>query len=183
TVLAITAGAAPLHSRLKRMGEWRPRASTPYPPQAQQPVCWCAEVLFWNEKRFRAEIAHSNVKFRLQKASLAVRLSQTRRGRLLQRLLRWFVTAVLVTGCVQACILPFEVNYFHRVSIVATAANLMIETLMTVLLVSGASFLLACQITARVTSAASIIDFMGRLIVNVATSSVSWRGASVRVPD
>ena len=36
--------------------------------------------------------------------------------------------------------LPFEVNYFHRVSIVAIAANLMVETLMTVLLLSGAAF-------------------------------------------
>jgi competence protein ComEC len=183
TVLAITAGAAPLHHRLKSIGEWRPRASTPYPPQARPIVRWCAEVLFWNEREFHAEMSRSSVRFRIEKADLAVRLGATRLGRLAQWFLRWSATAVVVTGCVQVCLLPFEVNYFHRVSIVAIAANLVVETLMTVLLLSGASFLLACQMTTRIASAAWIVDLMGRLILGATTMSVSWSGASIRVPD
>src|SRR5262249_18562921 len=50
TVLAITGGAVPLHDRLRRIGEWRPRSSTPYPPQARPIVRWCAELLFWDER-------------------------------------------------------------------------------------------------------------------------------------
>ncbi len=79
--------------------------------------------------------------------------------------------------------LPFEVNYFHRVSIVAIAANLMVETLMTVLLLCGAAFLLACQLTLRIASAAWIIDLMGRLILGATRLSVAWSAASLRVPD
>jgi competence protein ComEC len=183
TVLAITAGAAPLHQRLKSIGEWRPRASTPYPPQASHTVRWWAEVLFWNEGRFQAEMSRSSVRFRIEKSGLAVRLGVTRLGRLIQRLLRWSATAVAVTGCVQVCLLPFEVNYFHRVSIVAIAANLMVETLMTVLLLCGASFLLACQVTVRIASAAWIVDLMGRLILGATRLSVAWSAASLRVPD
>ncbi len=104
TVLAITAGAAPLHQRLKSIGEWRPRASTPYPPQASHRVRWWAEVLFWNEGRFHAEMSRSSVRFRIEKSGLAVRLGATRLGRLTQRLLRWSATAVAVTGCVQVCL-------------------------------------------------------------------------------
>jgi competence protein ComEC len=183
TVLAITAVAAPLHNRLKRIGEWRPRASTPYPPRAPLLVGWCADVLYWNEKQFRAEVSRSSVKFRVPKASLAVRLSETWSGRLLQGFLRWSMTGVLVTGCVQVCLLPFEVNYFHRVSIVAIAANLMIETLMTALLLCGACVLLASLIASNAASAASVVDVMGRLTVKAAALSVSWKGASIRVPD
>jgi competence protein ComEC len=75
TVCATAAIAAPLVTRLQHVGRWRPTAMTPYPPRVPGWIKWCAEVLFWNEAEFRAEMKREAIHYRLEKAGAARWLS------------------------------------------------------------------------------------------------------------
>jgi competence protein ComEC len=142
SVLAIVALAWPLLSRLKETGEWRPTQGTPYPPVAAG--CWLAlgEILFWRERRWKRELAHSTHRYRLFKAPLAARLDRWR----LQGLLRYVFAAAFVSACVQVCLLPALVLYFHRLSVASLLLNVWIGVMMVVLSFSALAAMLSAQI-------------------------------------
>lgn len=75
TVCATVTIAMPLITRLQNVGAWRPTAMTPYPPRVPRWLKWCAEVLFWNEAEFRAEMERETIHYRLEKARAAKWLS------------------------------------------------------------------------------------------------------------
>jgi competence protein ComEC len=85
--------------------------------------------LFWSEREWRAEIAASNISYRLFKTSIAARLERWH----MQRLFRFAFAAVVVSASVQIGLLPLMVIYFHRLSVASLALNIFVGVLMAAL--------------------------------------------------
>jgi competence protein ComEC len=129
SVLAIVLLAVPVMQRMQRVGSWRPTRETPYPPAAPGWFRVLSEALFWSEREWRAEIAASNISYRLFKTSIAARLERWH----IQRLFRFACAAVVVSASVQIGLLPLMVIYFHRLSIASLALNIFVGVLMAAL--------------------------------------------------
>lgn len=129
SVLSIVAVAVPLLHRMQRIGSWRPTMDTPYPPDCAVWFLLLSEALFWSERAWRKEIAGSNISYRLFKTPVAARLERWR----LQRLLRFTLAAIVVSGSVQLGMLPLLVIYFHRLSIASLLLNIFVGALMATL--------------------------------------------------
>ncbi len=184
TVLMIVLAAAPLMSRLKRIGEWQPSALTPWPPRARPALRWLAEVLFWDEKAFRAEMEKAPIHYRLEKARLACWLSLSRTGRAAQWCLASMTVTLLTTICVQVGLLPLMIAHFHRFSIVSPLANVLDSLLMFVLMMAGGIWLFIYALHAGLAlKLAGLINALGSATVSAANPLSGWRGASVRMPD
>lgn len=180
TVLIIVVLATPIYQRLKQIGEWQPSATTPYPPRVPNAVRWFAEVLFWNEREFRREMAEAHVRFRLQKSRAARWLNRWR----LQPLIAWIAVTLFTTTAVQIGLLPLMLTHFHRASIVSPVANVVEGVLVSVLMLLGAVYLLIeALIGAVALKLAGIVNWLGFLTVNAGQPLLAWRKASVRVPD
>lgn len=180
TVLMIVVFAAPLYQRLKRIGEWQPSAATPYPPRVPKAVRWAAEVLFWNEREFRREMAEAHVRFRLQKSRAARWLNRWR----LQPALAWIAVTLFTTTAVQAGLLPLMLVHFHRASVVSPIANVVEGVLVSCLMLLGSVYLLIeAIIGAAALRLAGVVNAFGALTVKAGEPLLAWRKASVRVPD
>ncbi|MGH9837215.1 MAG: ComEC/Rec2 family competence protein [Blastocatellia bacterium] len=180
TVLMIVGLTAPLYLRLKMIGEWRPSAATPYPPRAPAGVKWLAEVLFWDERGFRAEMRESHIRYRLEKAGFAIWLNRFR----LQQPAVWIAATLFTTIGVQTGLLPLMVLHFHRFSIVSPVANVVESFLIFVLMVAGAVVLLLHSlIGAWALKLAGIVNAVGWATVRSGDWLIAWRNASFRVPD
>lgn len=180
TVLVVVGFSAPLYQRIKRIGEWQPSAVTPYPPRVPRAVRWLAEVLFWDEREFRREMALAHIRFKLQKAEAARWLNRWR----LQPALAWVAVTLSTTVAVQIGLLPLMLTHFHRASIVSPAANVVEGILVSVLMLLGAVFLLAQAILGGwALKLAWVVNAFGRLTVKAGEPLLAWRNASRRVPD
>ena len=129
SVLAIVTLAWPLLTRLREVGEWRPTHATPYPPEC--PRWWrvLGELLFWNERQWRREVARGAYSYRLFKAPLAARARVSG----LQIIARYAFAAMLVSLCVQLGLLPLLVIYFHRISLASVFLNVFVGALIAAL--------------------------------------------------
>jgi len=76
SVLAIVLLAVPLMQTMQRVGSWVPTGLTPYPPQCSDWFRKLSEALFWSEAKWRAELAASNINYRLFKTPLAAKLER-----------------------------------------------------------------------------------------------------------
>lgn len=129
SVLSIVTIAVPLINRMRQVGSWRPAYETPYPPDCAPWFRVVAESLFWSERKWKADMAKSNIRYRLFKTSLAARLERWR----LQRLVRFAINAVIVSASVQIGMLPVLIIYFHRISFAALLLNIFVGLLMALL--------------------------------------------------
>src|SRR5262245_24415778 len=180
TVLMIVALASPLYLRLKKIGEWQPSMSTPYPPRVSKPVKWLAEFLFWNEREFREEMKRSPIRYRLEKSRAAVWLNLFR----LQAVASWIVITLATTTAVQMGLLPLMIHHFHRFSVVSPAANVIEAALVFALMIAGASYLLIHSIIgAWALKLAPVVNAIGWLTVEAGKPLIEWRKASFRAPD
>src|SRR5262245_22837596 len=180
TVLMIVALASPLYLRLKKIGEWRPSISTPYPPRVSKPVKWLAEFLFWNEREFREEMKRSPIRYRLEKSRAAVWLNRFR----LQVVAAWIVITLATTTAVQMGLLPLMIHHFHRFSVVSPVANVIEAALVFALMIAGASYLLIHSIIgAWALKLAPVVNAIGWLTVEAGKPLIEWRKASFRAPD
>jgi len=180
TVLMIVALASPLYLRLKKIGEWQPTMSTPYPPRVSKPVKWLAEFLFWNERGFREEMKRSPIRYRLEKSRAAVWLNKLR----LQAVAAWIVITLATTTAVQMGLLPLMIHHFHRFSTVSPVANVIEAALVFALMLVGASYLLIHSIIgAWAFKFATVVNAIGWLTVEAGTPVIEWRKASFRAPD
>lgn len=180
TVLMIVVFAAPMYQRLKQLGEWQPSASMPYPPRVPRAVRWLAEVLFWNEREFRREMAAAHIRFELRKARTARWLNRWR----LQFVTAWMAVTLFTTTVIQVGLLPLMLVYFHRVSIVSPLTNIVESLLVSGLMLLGAVYLLIhAVIGATAMKLAGVVNWFGRLTVKAGEPLLAWRKASVRVPD
>jgi competence protein ComEC len=144
SVLAIVCLAVPLLRNMQRVGSWRPMMVTPYPPACSPWFRKLSEILYWSERDWKAEMAASNISYRLYKAPLAERLERWR----IQRALRFAVAAVVISASVQLVLLPAMVLYFHRVSIASLVLNIFVGFLMVVLAFAALAAVLVAHISA-----------------------------------
>jgi len=140
SVLSIVTIAVPLISRMREVGSWRPTHETPYPPAVSNRFRAFSESLFWSEREWRAEMAGSNIRYRLFKATWAGSFERWR----VQKLLRYSANAIVISASVQIGMLPLMIVYFHRVSLAALLLNIFVGGLMALLvLVAFAATLVA----------------------------------------
>jgi len=129
SVLSIVTISVPLIKRMEQIGSWRPAPETPYPPDCARRFRIFCEILFWNERQWQAEMAGSQIRYRLFKSQAAKILGRYR----LQQPLRFATTAVVVSASVQIGMLPLLIIYFHRFSLAALLLNIFVGVLMALL--------------------------------------------------
>jgi competence protein ComEC len=184
TVLAV-AGlvliALPLMSRLKAIGEWQPRSSSPQPPRCSRSVRWLAEILFWDERGFQREQDKSPIRFKLDKADLALALNRIRG---LQPAIRYLSVSLIVSFIIQIVMAPVMAEYFHRVVAVGILLNILISVLVAVL---GVLAIIVLTVSLFSVHLAGWMAQLAQSVTTLMVSSFDWplkfRLSSFRVPD
>jgi competence protein ComEC len=143
SVVAIVSITLPLLDNMRRVGTWRPTMVTPYPPRCSAWLRTLSEALFWSERAWRAEMAASNIKYRLFKTPIAAKLERWR----IQRILRYALSAIVISASVQIVLLPLMIVYFHRVSIASLLLNIFVGVLMAVLALTALVAVLVAQVS------------------------------------
>ncbi|MGZ5484105.1 MAG: ComEC/Rec2 family competence protein, partial [Pyrinomonadaceae bacterium] len=143
SVVAIVCITLPLLDNMRRVGTWRPTMVTPYPPRCSAWLRTVSEALFWSERAWRAEMAASNIKYRLFKTPIAAKLERWR----IQKILRYALSAIVISASVQVVLLPLMIVYFHRVSIASLLLNIFVGVLMAVLALSALVAVLVAQVS------------------------------------
>lgn len=179
SVLSIVTIAVPLISRMKQVGSWRPTHETPYPPAVSVSFRAFSEALFWSERDWKAEMAGSNIRYRLFKSTWAGRLERCG----LQKLLRFASNAIVISTSVQMGMLPLIIIYFHRVSLAALLLNIFVGGLMAVLvLVALAATLISLLGHGLVGPLRMITEKLNWLMIH-SVDPFSWWGIdSIRLP-
>lgn len=140
-VFALVAVAAPLYARLRAIGTWRPKRTTPYPPDAPHWIRRLAEALFWRPMLFQAQMRGEPVTYRLDKSPWAGRLERFGLGNYnLQTGLRWAFGLLLASTCVQLVLLPVNLFYFNRLTPAGGLTTLAAECVMSVVLLSTLAY-------------------------------------------
>ncbi|MEW6126174.1 MAG: ComEC/Rec2 family competence protein [Acidobacteriota bacterium] len=119
-VAAIVTLAIPLVNKLKSIGEWRPSPIHPHPPACSEWLRAICEILFWDERAFLREMAHSPITFHLDKSPAAIRLNRWR----VQWFIRWIFTLLITSTAIQLMTLPLMAFYFNRVAPVGVMLNI-----------------------------------------------------------
>ncbi len=136
-VFALVGVAAPLYARLRAIGAWQPKRTTPYPPQSPRWIRRLAEALFWRPSVFQSRMHGEPVTYRLEKSPWAARLERLGFGNCnLQAGLRWAFGLLLAGTCVQVILLPLNLFYFNRITPGGGIATLAAELVMSVVLLS-----------------------------------------------
>ena len=179
SVVAIVCMGLPLLENMRRVGSWRPTMATPYPPQCASWLKKLSEALFWSEREWRAEMAASQIKYRLFKTPAAARLERWR----LQRILRYALSAIVISASVQIVLLPLMVLYFHRVSVASLLLNIFVGALMAVL---GLSALIAVFVSQVSTTAGGLLIVFAEktnwLMTHLVDPFLALKLASIRLP-
>ncbi len=141
SVISIVTLAVPLMMKMQAVGSWRPTHDTPYPPNCPSWFRQVSEALFWSERTWRAEMASTNIRYRLFKAPVAARLERWHA----QRFLRFAVVAVVTSTSVQIGMLPMLIIYFHRVSFASLFLNIFVGVALAALALVGLAAILIAQ--------------------------------------
>lgn len=123
SVAAIIAMAHPLIDTLRKIGEWVPTATHPFPPDAPGWLRRLCETLYWREDAWAVESKREIWTAGLFKVPFML-------GRIkgvLQKTAAYLFEGVLVSLIVQIWMLPLLVVYFHRVSPAAIVLNLWVS--------------------------------------------------------
>ncbi len=180
SVLAIVVIAWPLLLNLSAIGGWHPTRSTPYPPACSRTLKGFCELLFWSERRWEKELAHSPHKYRLFKAKPARWLERF----YLQHFLRYVFAAVLVSASVQIVLLPIMILYFHRVSPASLLLNIIVSVLLAVLVFVALLALVVSQVSVVVAAPLfKLADAINRLMVHSVDPFSDSGLATFRLPE
>jgi competence protein ComEC len=128
-VLAIVVLAWPLITKLSVVGKWRPTSVTPYPPMCARWIRSLAEILFWNEEEFRKNLATTPQKYNLFKTPIAQKFTRWH----LQTPIRYGFATCVVSVSVGYLLLPFQITYFHRLSLAGFFLNIVVGFLLATL--------------------------------------------------
>jgi len=179
SVLAIVSLAVPLMQSMQRVGSWRPARETPYPPECARWFRVVSEALFWSERDWRAEIAASNISYRLFKTPSAARLERWR----MQKLFRFAFAAVVVSASVQIGLLPLMVIYFHRLSIASLVLNIFVGVLMAALAFVALAGLVVSHLSLWLaTPLFMLAEKLNWMMIHLVDPFSSLRLASIRLP-
>lgn len=143
SVVSIVVLSVPLLMKMQAVGSWRPTHATPYPPTCPAWFRRLSEAAFWSNKSWKAEMAASNLQYRLFKVPLAARLEAWR----LQTLLRFALAAIVTSGSVQIGMLPVLIIYFHRVSYASLVLNIFVGAAMAAVALLGIAAVLIAQVS------------------------------------
>jgi competence protein ComEC len=179
SVLSIVLLAVPVMQRMQRVGSWRPTRATPYPPACSPWFRVLSESLFWSEREWRAEIAASNISYRLFKTAAAARLERWH----LQKPLRFSFAAVVVSMSVQLGLLPLMVIYFHRLSIASLALNIFVGILMASLAFIATAALLISSLSAWFAAPLiTLAEKINWMMIHLVDPFTHFSVASLRLP-
>jgi competence protein ComEC len=120
SVLAIVAFAFPLIENLRSIGEWRPSAEKPFPPDVSVWLKKFCEMLYWREAAWRIESKQQIWSAKVFKSPYLKILE----AKGLQGVFQYLFEGILVSLVVQIWLLPLTCFYFHRVSIASVLLNL-----------------------------------------------------------
>jgi competence protein ComEC len=126
SVISIVIIAVPILRKLQAVGSWRPTHETPYPPVCPTWFRKLSEALFWSERAWKAEMAASNIRYRLFKTRAAAAFEDWR----LQGFLRFATAAIVVSASGQVGMLPVLIIYFHRISFASVLLNIFVGVAM-----------------------------------------------------
>ena len=179
SVLAIVLLAVPVMQRMQRVGAWRPTRETPYPPAAPGWFRVLSESLFWSEREWRAEIASSNISYRLFKTPIAAKLERCH----MQRLFRFASAAVVVSASVQVGLLPLMVIYFHRLSVASLALNIFVGVLMAALAFVALAALVVSHLSLWLASPLIMLaEKINWMMIHLVDPFTHFSVASIRLP-
>ena len=179
SVLAIVSFAVPVMQSMQRVGSWRPTRETPHPPSCGRWFRVLSEALFWSERNWRAEIAASNISYRLFKTPSAAKLERWHA----QKLFRFAFAAVVVSASVQIGLLPLMVIYFHRLSIASLALNIFVGVLMAALAFAALAALLISHLSLWLASPLIILaEKINWMMIHLVDPFTNLRVASIRLP-
>ncbi len=179
SVIVIVTLAVPVMMRMQRVGAWRPTHETPYPPSCPRWFQSLSEALFWSERAWKAEMAGSNIRYRLFKTPWAARFERWH----LQKPLRFGLGAVVVSASVQLGMLPLLIIYFHRISFASLVLNIFVGAAMAVLAFTALAAVLIAQLSAS--AAAPLIVLSEKIEWLMVHSIDPIRGlgfAAIRLP-
>jgi competence protein ComEC len=180
SVAAIVALALPLLTALKEVGEWRPTRATPYPPACPRWFQTLAELLYWRERRWRAEMSRATHDYRLFKTRWAARLERLR----VQWPLRQVFVAVLVSLVVQVVLVPLLVLHFHRLSLASLVLNIFVGALMVVLAAAGLAAMALAQVGASLAAPlVRVAELSAALMSHSVDPFARAHVASLRLPE
>ena len=179
SVISIVAIAVPILTKMQAVGSWRPTHETPYPPIGPAWFRKLSEALFWSESAWKVEMAQSNIRYKLFKTRIAVKLEQWR----LQRMLRFAVSAIVVSASVQLGMLPALIIYFHRVSFASLFLNIFVGVLMAAIAFLALVAVILAQLNSSVaTPFAWIAEKLEWLMVHAVDPFNRFGVAAMRLP-
>lgn len=126
SVASIVLLAYPTLEHLRKIGEWTPTPSEPFPPNVSSRLRKLCEWLYWRENVWAIESKRNIWTGGIKK------ISGRRYGDVVQRFIRYVFEAVLVSLIVQISMLPLSVIYFHRVALSGVVLNLWVGLLIAV---------------------------------------------------
>ena len=180
SVLAIVVVAWPLLSTLSAIGAWHPTRAFPYPPACARWLKTFCEVLYWSERRWNAEMDRSAHAYRLFKTPLAAQLERFR----LQKWMQYIFGAVVVSVSVQTVLLPFQIVYFHRLSLASVVLNVGVSLLLAAMAITALVGLLISQITAVIAAPFfRLANGLDWLMVHSVDPFAKLGLASLRLPE
>jgi competence protein ComEC len=180
SVLMIVCLAWPLLQKLEEVGAWRPTRATPYPPLCPRWWRTFGETLFWSEKQWRRETAGEPFHYRLFKTRWAARLERFR----VQRLLRYVLSALVVSASVQLGLLPLLILYFHRLSPASFVLNILVGILMCALSLIALAAVVLHQLSAALAAPlVQLAEWAAWLMIHSVDPFTRLRVASFRLPE
>jgi competence protein ComEC len=144
-VAAVVTLALPLINTLRRIGEWRPAAHSPHPPNCSPAIKAFSEALFWDERKFKKEMSRAPIRYRLHKSRAARVLGRMRA----QPLVRGVAALVIASTMIQLSTLPLMALYFNRVSPVGILLNLTAGLLTAALMLLAVGAIASAWIAAK----------------------------------
>jgi competence protein ComEC len=179
SVIAIVCLAVPLLRNMQRTGSWRPTMATPYPPQCSRWFRVLSESLFWKEREWNADVAASNIRYRLFKSSFAIAAEKWH----VQGLLRFAFAALIISASVQVVLLPAMIIYFHRISIASLLLNIFVGALMVVLVFAAMAAVLVSLISASLAAPLIVLAEKSNWLIVHLVDPFSGLGIdSIRLP-
>ena len=179
SVLAIVSFAVPVMQSMQRVGSWRPTRETPYPPSCARSFRVLSEALFWSERNWLADIAASNISYRLFKTPFAAKLERWHA----QKLFRFACAAMVVSASVQIGLLPLMVIYFHRLSIASLALNIFVGVLMAALAFAALTAVLISHLSLWLASPLiTLTERINWMMIHLVDPFTNLSIASIRLP-
>ena len=177
-VAAIVMLAFPVTEKLRAIGEWRPSSRSPHPPSCPHAVKLVAESLFWDERRFRKEMRHSPVRYRLDKARGARLLNLLRA----QSLLRAVLLLIVTSAAIQLSMFPLTAFYFNRVAPIGILLNVTAGLLTASLMAGATTTLLVGMLNGWLAAKLEfVIRLLHHLLVNSIVPFANFPAATFRI--